>query len=83
MLEPLVDRVDWSREDNGSYKENVEPLITATTVSKWKAKKSKCSIQSGFKQGEFVDSYDFFFSCKGIEGSFSLPSGEIGIALIG
>lgn len=72
LKEPIVRRIDWIQDDNGNYEEHRENLITSTTVSKWKTDKSKCVIRSGFNHGEFVDGYDFSFSCKGIEGSFSM-----------
>jgi hypothetical protein len=72
LSEPLVTLTSYIQQDNGSYKPVSEELVTAKTVSKWKAERSKCQIQSGFRQGQFVDDYEFFFTCGSIQGSFSI-----------
>ncbi len=72
LNEPTVSLIYWIQDENENYEEQREALITSATISKWKADKSKCTVQSGFNQGEFVDGYEFIFSCKGIDGSFSM-----------
>jgi hypothetical protein len=72
LKEPVVTLVYWSKNDNGTYDEDIEPLLTENEISKWKTKKSDCGIKSEFKKGQFVDNYDFHFTCKGIEGSFQM-----------
>lgn len=76
LKEPLVTLVYWLKNEDGSYEEDSESLITESEISKWKTKKTDCKISVEDKKGEFVDSYEFHFLCKGIEGSFQMDFRE-------
>jgi len=76
LAEPTLTELVYTLQSSGSYTQQKKDLISTTTVSEWGFDKSTCQIKTGFRQGEFVDAFDFYFECEAGRGSFSMDFKE-------